>query len=311
MHLGSQLSRSLRHVLLHVDLQGGSGGGYAQGVGVRGGIALERLSLGEGVVDAVADADGAEGQQSAVYPLSQAHNIRNDAELVHAPGLAGAAEPGLNLVGDEENIVFLGYLPDHGPPLVGGPDDAAVAHGYLSHQAGNGLRSLVDDGALDVFGAGHIALGVGETEGALLAVVVGRLDHLRHTPAEGAHSDVAPGHAPAEEGAAVIATVQGHHLVAARLVHGIPVVPGGLDANLGGLGAGAGDIDPVQVAGEGICQLGAVIDIRLGGGVGRARREVCQLLHLLADGILDRLGRMSQITYVDTTRGGINVPVTI
>jgi len=51
-------------------------------------------------------------------------------------------------------------------------------------------------------------------------------------------------------------------------------VPGHLYSDLGGFRAAAGDIDMVNIAREDLSQLGAVINIYLGSGVGCPCREV-------------------------------------
>ena len=138
-------------VLHHVDV--GDGGGAGDRVAAEGG---EVLAGAQAVGDLRAGDGGAE-REAVGDPLGQHHDVRLDAEVLDGEHLAGAAEAGLHLVGDEEDAVAVEDFLDALEVAGRRHQDAALAHHRLGDEGGDIAARLVVDGPLDHLGAalGH------------------------------------------------------------------------------------------------------------------------------------------------------------
>src|SRR5947209_7054732 len=131
----AKFGRALRQLFVDNDAERGAGDGARQRVTAEGAAVIA------GTEDAQ-DLSRAEYRRHRVVPagqrLTEDQYVRRDA-LVHiGKQLAGAAEPGLNLIEDEQDVVFAADLRDVAEIACWRHDDASFAlDGF--HQEGTGL----------------------------------------------------------------------------------------------------------------------------------------------------------------------------
>ena len=180
----------------------------AVGVGVHPGLA----ALLHRVRDLVADADAAEGEVARRDGLGELDHVGLDAPVLQAEHPAGAAEPGDDLVRDQQHVVPGADLADAREVVGLGRDHAAAALHRLGDEHGDRLRPFGEDGLLQLVRRGD-ALAF-RTLRRLVAVGIGawNVDEARHARLEHRPVDAHPRRAHGGERDAVIAPDAGDHL---------------------------------------------------------------------------------------------------
>ena len=193
--------------------------------------------------------------------------------MLDAEPAPGAAEAADDLVGDHQDAVAVADLAQHGEVFGRRLDPAARGRHRLDDDSGDLPRPFALDHLFHALRALHAAAGVGEREGAAVAVGVEEADDVGVVVADGKAPRVAARRQRARRGAVV------------RAVFGEDLAPAGDEAgdghrDLGGLAAAPGEEGGLDVAGRDLCQLAAELLAR-GGRVVRA--DIAELAGLLLD----------------------------
>jgi len=102
LEVGADLARALHQPFVNQHAQGGAADSRAERVAAEGAAVVARpqqaqhLAVGQ---------HGRDGVEAAAERLAQRDHVRPDAFVVAAQQRAGAAEAGLNLIGDEQDVV--------------------------------------------------------------------------------------------------------------------------------------------------------------------------------------------------------------
>ena len=110
--------------------------------GARDGVAAVRPAeaAGVGCVHHLGACDDAGERKPRGEALGDGDEVRLDARVLHREELAGAAEPALDLVDDEEDPVLLGQRAEAVHEVGRGGDEAALAEDRLDDHGGDALR---------------------------------------------------------------------------------------------------------------------------------------------------------------------------
>src|SRR5579871_6820308 len=148
----------------------------------------------------------AEGDIGGGDALGGDEDVGDDGPVVHGEPFAGAAPAGHDLVGDEEDVVFVADAAEFGHVFVGWDEDAVGADDGFDEDCG--YVGLVADHVLDVVGAGDVAAGVCVADGAFVAVNFGSEDDAGAFAA-GLHGPSAwvSGGGDGADGGAVVGTI--------------------------------------------------------------------------------------------------------
>ena len=199
--------------------------------------------------------------------------------MLEAERLAGPAEAGEDLVGDQQRALAVAGLAHH-RPVLGRRDQDAVGAGHrLEDERGDGRRALPSScielaevaGALAVAGRELLA------ERAPVAVAVEGVDHAGHAGLERHPAPVA-GQRHRAEGGAVVAAIAADDLAPAG------DQAGQLDRVLVGLGAAQGEEHLGEALGRHRQQALGQLDL---GREHRGRRRDAQLIGLALDRVDD------------------------
>ena len=102
------------------------------------------------LLDRGADGHRAERHVARVDALGHRDDVRDDVPVVDREPLAGAAEAGHHLVGDQQDPVPVADLADRLQVAVGRDDDPVRADDGLEDHGGDGVRALVHEDLLEV-----------------------------------------------------------------------------------------------------------------------------------------------------------------
>ncbi|CAH0327772.1 hypothetical protein SRABI128_06447 [Microbacterium sp. Bi128] len=131
----------------------------------------------DGVEEIGAAGDGGE-RHAAGDALGHGDDVRDNTFVVHGEPFTGAAEAGLDLIGDEHDALVLGPVRQRGQEPVGGDNEAALALDRFDDDRGNLLAAnlLLDhgDGALGSLGTGDLRVFLAERVAHRHAVDLGR-----------------------------------------------------------------------------------------------------------------------------------------
>ena len=267
------------------------------GVGEPAGIG----AVGERRGDLLADRHTAERHIARCDALGEGHQVGHHVEVVDGEPLAGPAEAGHHLVGDEHDAVAVADLPDPGHVTGWGDHDARGARHRLEDDGRDRVRPLVLDQPIQVVQRplGLLLLGLGverrpvqeravEVHDTAAAVVVGVAARVAGQVDRGV-------------GAAVIGAVTREHLAPAG------VQPGHPDRVLDRVGAAVCEEHLGQVAGRALGDQPG----RLGPGrVGVLRRDRAQLRGLFGNGRNDFRMLVADVGE-HQLRGEVEIPVSL
>ena len=201
--------------------------------------------------------------------------------------LAGAAKPGYHLVADHYHAVLVADLAD-ARPVARIRDLNAVGSGdRLTDEGGDHVRTLMQNGPLQLFGALHVRMR------SAIAVRVANVDVARHQRAIVAWpggSGSAQGHARVSS--SVIGATSADDLPAVRLTVVLVIGLGDLQGRLHGLRSAAREVDPGLLVRRQARDFRGELD---GRGADRPSRRVAYLLHLLEDRVRDLLPPMAYV----------------
>ena len=140
----------LRGPLGQTVAQGHPDGGDCRGAGhrvaARGGGVDEGVGVLEGLPDLAVAHEGPHRHDSAAEALGHAQDVRNHVPVLEAPELAGAPQPGLHFVGDQQDPVAGAQLADPGPVVFRWDDGPGLALDRLGNEPGH----VDPDGLTDV-----------------------------------------------------------------------------------------------------------------------------------------------------------------
>ena len=203
LEVSAHLADILEHVVLLEDVQGCHAGRGQQRVAAVGAGVVEVVAF-EHVCHGLADDHGAEGQ-AAAERLRDDDQVRLDGVVLEGEPVAGSAQAGLCLVGDEDHAEVVGELAHLLDPLLRRYDHPRRAEEELGQERGR----LAGGGPLDLepclAGAGQTAR---PAAAELAAVLVGYrdLDHAgRARPVPTPAKSRRRGHEERSTGQAVVA----------------------------------------------------------------------------------------------------------
>jgi hypothetical protein len=200
---------------------------------------------------------------------------------------AGASEAGDHLVGDQQHVELVAERAHRAQPPDRRHDEAARREHRLHDHGGDGVRPLALDGRAQLADAARDEVRLATT--LQVPEGMGRRDlhearHLERLVGLGQVRQSA--HREGAHGGAVVAALQGDHLVLARLARCEPVLPRDLHRALVGLRAAHREHRVAEVAGG---DRGDLLGQLRGGSVGElaGRRVVGQAHRLLRDRLRD------------------------
>ena len=263
------------------------------------------LHLVHGLLDRLRDHDAAERQIARRDALGEGDDVGQHVPVLEREPLAGPAEAGDDLVGDEEHVVLVADLPHQREVVVGRVEHAAPAVDRLGDEGGHRVRTLAHDGLFQE-ARGGLPRGLSRL-GALLTVRITswNMHEARHAGLE---------HLPVGRHAGRAHRLQRHAVIGERarddlhlvgLALGLPVEPRGLERGLVGLRAPRGEEDPLHVRVRDGHQLGRELD---GRDVGRA--GIGGVVGELADLVGRRVRQLGPaVAHVDVPQPGEPVDV--
>ena len=266
------------------EAQRGGAGGVGHDVAPEG---ADVLAARHGV-EALLVGDARDGKAQAAQGLAHGDDVGESAGMLEGEELARPAEPGLDLVDDEEDVVLVADRADGRQPAVGRDDRAPFALDGLDEDGGGfgdpgvGVLELVFEvgGAVQAAAFGRLG------EGAAVAVGVGQEMDLGEERQEIGPERLAACEGERAGGHAVVGALEGDQGDAAG------VVLGQLDGAFDGVGPGrTGEEQAAELGGEDGAQG---FDQRLAGRAGDVER-VRQVSHLVAGGIEDRGVRVADV----------------
>mmetsp|Transcript_104633 Transcript_104633/g.293219 ORF Transcript_104633/g.293219 Transcript_104633/m.293219 type:complete len:506 (+) Transcript_104633:65-1582(+) len=284
----------LQHALLLEDVQGRERGGDGNGIAPIGAahaadlLRRRQLRPRRHHGERVARGDALRGDE----------DVGHDAEVLHGPLLACAAEAGLHLVRDQQDVVLGAPLAEALHEAGGRHDVAALAEHRLDDDRRDlgGLRLLQEDQVEGLEGLLRRHAGV-------LVGVPRPCGARRQRP--GALAAVADGGAGDGEGAlrpAVVAAEEGHHGVAALRLPGEP------QGALHGLGAGVREEERLDALGH--QRLQAVDELQYVAAVVARLLNVDRLRSLLLHRLHHRRMAVPRGDHADP-RGCVQVPLAV
>ena len=159
--------------------------------------------------------------------------------------LAGAAEAGDHLVGDQQHLVAVADLAQAGEVVVGRRVDAARALDRLGDHRGDRVRTFLLDRGHDV--VDHQIAAVDPTAAGRRHIRCGRVDDVGNRTAELGLEDLHARGGGHRDRVAVVCLDAGDDLLLLGSTLLDPVEPGRLDIGLVRLGAGVGEVDRLHV----------------------------------------------------------------
>ncbi len=284
---GAQARGVLEQALVLVDLQGLERRGARERVRVVREAAREDL-LVEVLRDALVHDDGADRRVAGGQALGGGDDVGHDVPVLEAERLAGAAEAGEDLVGDEQRALGVARAADERPVLGRGHEHAVGAGDGLEDDGGHRARALERHGGADVGGALAAAGLDALAERAAIAVAVLDVDDAGEAGLDERAAPVA-GERDRAHRRAVVAAVAADELLA----------PGDLARDLErvlvGLGAAEREEDLGEAgAGHGEEALGEARSWRVHG----VRRREAELVGLALDGLDDAAVAVADVDLV-------------
>ena len=281
--MGADGVRILEEIFFFNHLNGGARGDGADRIAAERGNRQALIGIGQ-----LVGGDGQPDGHAVGKTLGAGDDVRRDFPLFDAePFFAGAAPGRLDFVGDEQAAILFYDLEHNLEIFRRRSDESADALNGLGDKSGNRAAGAGLDQVLDVIGAGHAAIGIGEMQRAAVAIGI---DGVREAHAD--DSGFAPGSLSGggfgKRRAAGIGVAQGHDVVTAG------GDAGEKNGGFVGLGAGVGEEAFLELARSDLRELfGECHDLF----IGIERRGVLQAVHLRLD-----LARDFRVAVADRNR---------
>ena len=303
--LGFDRLGALEQALVTIEVDRGQGRGAGERM-ARIGIAVEELDrllrpVHEGVVDVLAHHHPAHRHRAGRHPLGEGDHVGLDAIALGGERRAEAAEPGDDLVEDEQNAVFVADLAQPLQIALGRGQDPGRARHRLDDHRGDGRGVVQRDDPLERVGEMGAPFRLALGEGLMLAII-GRgkmIDAGQQRTEELAIVDHAADRNAAEADAMIGALAADQTLARALSAH-VVIGERDLERRVAGLGARIAKEHMIEIARRELGQARGELERQRMGEL-EGRREI-ELRRLALDRGHDRRAVVSGVAAPQSRR---------